>query len=183
MLTVEQVMQSNKAAFETVFGSAYGLFGHGQALAELNIATAKRAFEASGAYTNELLSTKDVQGFMALQTGAAQPLVEGLQAYRDEVTAIAKAAGADVTKAIETQAAKLQAQTESYFDTASKNAPAGMEGIFTMGKSFMEAQQRMGAYAQDAVTKATGMIETAVKQANASVENVTAIGTKAAKRK
>ena len=183
MLTVEQVMQSNKAAFETLFGSAYGMFGHAQALAELNIATAKRAFEASGAYTNELLSTKDAQGFMALQTGAAQPLVEGLTAYRDEVTAITKAAGGDLTKAVETQTSKLQAQTESYFETASKNAPAGMEGVFTMGKSVMDAQQRMAAYAQDAVNKATGMFESAVKQANASVENVTTIGTKAAKRK
>ena len=184
MLTVEQVIQSNKAAFESAFGTAYSLFGHAQTIAELNLATAKKAFEASGAHTNEVLSVKDAQSLFALQAGVTQPLAEGVQSYGREIAAIMQAASADLSKSFEAQTAKLQAQTEQAFDTASKSAPAGFEGVFGTAKSMMEAQQRLAGYTQDAVSKATGMFESAVKQASDAAtdaaSSVTSIGTKTA---
>jgi phasin family protein len=183
MLTVDQIVASQKAAFGTAFGVTSQLFGRMESLVALNVATAKAALESAAEHTAEALSVKDPQAFIALQTGTVQPAAEKVLAYTKEVIEIGQGASSDLAKAFEAEAAKLQAQTTQWFDTAAKNAPAGFDGVFTLGKSVLDAQQRAATYAQDAATKAAGLFESAVKQATASTATVTEIGTKPASRR
>jgi phasin family protein len=168
MLTFDQVLQSQRAAAEAAFGTAQQLFGRIEELVALNVTTAKEVLESAAEHTQEALAAKDPQSFLAAQAAVLQPAGEKALAYGREVVAITQAVGADLAQAYEQQASKVQQQVAQMFDTAAKNAPAGFEGVFAVGKSAIDASQRMAGYAQDAAQKAAGMFDSALKQATAA---------------
>lgn len=170
MLTIDQVLQTQKAAAETAFGTATQLFGRIEELVNLNLAAAKETLESVSERTQEALSAKDPQSFLAANTAALPGAGEKALAYGREVIAIGQAFGADIAQAYEAQASKAQQQVAQLFDSASKNAPAGFEGVFTVSKSALDASQRMAGFAQDAAQKAAGMFNTAMTQAAATVK-------------
>ncbi|MDE2048325.1 MAG: phasin family protein [Betaproteobacteria bacterium] len=182
MLTLDQVLQTQKAAAETAFGTANQLFGRIEELVTLNLSVAKETLEAANARTQEVLSAKDPQSLLAANAASLPTAGEKALAYGREVIAISQALGADLAQAYESQASKTQQQVAQLFDTASKNAPAGFEGVFAAGKSAIDASQRMAGYAQDAAQKAAGMLNTAMTQAAATV-TPTAAPKAAAKRR
>ena len=68
MLTVEQVVASHKSNLETLFGLTSKAFEGVEKLVELNMAASKAAMSEASAHAHTLLSVKDAQELMALQS-------------------------------------------------------------------------------------------------------------------
>src|SRR5215203_4108751 len=156
MITVEQVVNTQKTNVETLFGLTAKAFEGIEKLVELNISAAKNAIAEAAQTTQAALSVKDAQELMALQSSLLQPAAEKAAAYSRYVYEIAASTGAEVTRVAEAQTAEAQAKFMSIVDTAVKNAPAGTENGVALIKS--------------AVAAATNAIETAQKAAKQAAE-------------
>ena len=81
MLTVEQVIASHKANIETLFGLTNKAFEGVEKIVELNLTASKAALSEAAGHTQSLLSVKDAQELLALQSSLLQPLAEKTAAY------------------------------------------------------------------------------------------------------
>jgi phasin family protein len=156
MITVEQIVNTQKTHIDTLFGLSGKAFEGIEKLIELNISAAKNALTEAAQTTQAALSAKDPQELMALQSSLLQPAAEKVAAYGRYVYEIAASTGAEVTRVAEAQAAEAQAKFLAIVDTAVKNAPAGSENGVALLKS--------------AVAAATNAIETAQKAAKQAAE-------------
>ena len=76
MLTAEQVIASQKATVETLFGLTNKAFAGVEKLVELNVQASKAALAETANQTQALMGVKDAQELLALQAGLMQPLAE-----------------------------------------------------------------------------------------------------------
>ena len=81
MLTAEQIVAAQKANIETLFGLTQKAFEGVEKLVELNLQATKAALAESANSTQALLSVKDPQELLALQTSLLQPMAEKTVAY------------------------------------------------------------------------------------------------------
>ncbi|MBW8899112.1 MAG: TIGR01841 family phasin [Massilia sp.] len=127
----EQFSNATKANLESQFALLSALtfktFEGVEKLVELNINTAKAAIEDSSATARQLLAVKDAQEFFAVSASQAQPAAEKALAYGRQVASIAADAGAEFSKAAESQFAEVNRKVISLVDEVTKNAPAGSE--------------------------------------------------------
>jgi phasin family protein len=156
MITVEQIVNTHKANLDTFFGLTGKAFEGVEKLIELNISAAKSAIADAAQNTQAVLSAKDAQELMALQSSLVQPAAEKAAAYGRYVYEIASSTGAEVARVAEAQATEAQAKFMAVVDTAVKNAPAGTENGVALLKS--------------AVAATTNAIETAQKAAKQAAE-------------
>jgi phasin family protein len=156
MITVEQIVNTQKSSVETLFGLTGKAFEGIEKLIELNLSAAKTAIAEAAQTTQAALSVKDAQELMALQSSLLQPAAEKAAAYSRYVYEIAASTGAEVSRVAEAQSAEAQAKFMAIVDTAVKNAPAGTENGVALIKS--------------AVAAATNAIETAQKAAKQAAE-------------
>ncbi len=159
MMTVEQVLASQKANIETLIGLTTKAFEGVEKIVELNMAASKAALTESGDNTKAMLSVKDAQELMALQTSLLQPLAEKTAAYSRHLYEIATGTTSEFTKAMENQAAQAQHQIAELIDSAAKNAPAGSETAIAAMKSAMAAAGNALETVQKAVKQATDVAE------------------------
>ena len=159
MLTAEQVMASQKANVETLFGLTNKAFEGVEKLVELNVQASKAALAESANQTQALLGVKDAQELLALQAGLMQPLAEKAAAYSRHLYDIATGTSAEFSKAIEGQAVEAQAKFMSLVDGAAKNAPAGSETAMAVMKSAVAAANNAFESVQKAVKQASDMAE------------------------
>jgi phasin family protein len=159
MLTAEQIMASHKANIETLFGLTHKAFEGVEKLVELNMQATKAALAETANHAQAVMGAKDAQEFMALQAGMVQPLAEKTAAYSRHLYDIASAAGADLGKTFEGQAAEAQQKLAGMIDSAAKNAPAGSETTVAMMKSAVTAANNAFESMQKAVKQATDMAE------------------------
>jgi phasin family protein len=155
MLTVEQVMASQKASVETLLGLTAKAFEGVEKIVELNLSASKAALAESGDTAKALLSAKDAQELLALQSGLFQPLAEKTAAYSRHLYDIATGSAADFGKAFEGQAAEAQQKFMGLVDNAAKNAPAGSETAVAVMKSAVAAASNALESVQKAVQQAT----------------------------
>ena len=94
MLTVDQIAASQKAQFDVLFGLTDKAFQGVEKMVELNLAASKAALNESAQHAHALLSVKDAQELVALQTAAVQPLAEKAAAYSRHVYDITTATSA-----------------------------------------------------------------------------------------
>ena len=134
MMTADQVLASNKATLETLFGLTTKAFEGVEKLMELNVSASRAALEEAATHTKSVLSVKDAQELMALQAGLLQPLAEKSAAYSRHLYEIATGTSAEFSKAFEGQAAEAQAKFMGAMDSATKNAPAGSEAAVAVLK-------------------------------------------------
>ena len=169
MITVGQIVNTQKSSVDTLFGLTGKAFEGIEKLIELNLSAAKTAMAEAAQTTQAALSVKDAQELMALQSSLLQPAAEKAAAYSRYVYEIAASTGAEVSRVAEAQSAEAQAKFMAIVDTAVKNAPAGTENGVALIKS--------------AVAAATNAIETAQKAAKQAAEvaeaNFNAISTTA----
>ena len=92
MLTVEQIVASNKANLDTLFGLTTKAFAGVEKMVELNVTAAKAALAESAEHAKASMSVKDAQEFMALQAGLLQPMAEKSAAYSRHLYDIAASA-------------------------------------------------------------------------------------------
>ena len=159
MMTAEQIVASNKANVETLFGLTAKAFEGVEKLIDLNLAAAKAALGESAQNTQAVLSVKDAQELLTLQASLMQPLAEKTVAYSRHLYDIASGTGAEFSKAAEAQAAEAHKKFLSVVDNAAKNAPAGSETAVAVMKSAVSAASNAMKSVQKAVKQATEMAE------------------------
>jgi phasin family protein len=184
MLTAEQVMASQKATMETLFGLTNKAFEGIEKLVELNVQASKAALAETAHQTQALMSVKDAQELLAMQAGLMQPLAEKSAAYSRHLYDIATGTSAEFSKALEGQTTEAQAQFMGLVDGATKNAPAGSETAVAVMKSAVAAANSAFESVQKAVKQATDMAEANfVSVSNTAVNAVNAVKAPAAKKR
>ncbi|MEO6625039.1 MAG: phasin family protein [Burkholderiaceae bacterium] len=173
MLTVEQVMASHKANIETLVGLTSKAFEGVEKIVELNLTASKAALSEIGDHAKAVLSVKDAQELLALQSGFMQPLAEKTAAYSRHLYDIATGASAEMTKAFEDQAADAQKKFMGLVDNAAKNAPAGSEAAVAVMKSAVAAANNALESVQKAVKQATEVAESNFNTVAANAVNAT----------
>ncbi len=173
MLTVEQVMASHKANIETLVGLTSKAFEGVEKIVELNMTASKAALAEAGDHAKAVLSVKDAQELMALQSGLMQPLAEKTAAYSRHLYDIASGSTAEFTRAFEEQSAEGQRKFMGLVDTAAKNAPAGSETAVAVMKSAVAAANNALESVQKAVKQATEVAETNFNTAANNAVNAT----------
>ncbi len=183
MLTVEQVMASHKSNMETLFGLTNKAFEGVEKIVELNLTASKAALSEASSHAQTMLSVKDAQELMALQSGLLQPLAEKTAAYSRHLYDIATGASAEFTKTVEGQAVEAQHKFSAFVDSAAKNAPAGSESAVAVMKSAVTAAHTALESVQKAVKQATDVAEANFQAVAATATNATKQATAAAKKR
>ena len=173
MLTVDQVMASHKANMETLLGLTTKAFEGVEKIVELNMTASKAAMAEAGNHAKAVLSVKDAQELMALQSAMFQPLAEKTAAYSRHLYEIAQGSTAEFTKAVEGQAAEVQKKVTGMIDAAAKNAPAGSETAVAVFKSAVSAANNALESVQKAVKQATEAAEANFTNAASTAMNAT----------
>jgi phasin family protein len=171
MLTVEQVMASHKANIETLLGLTSKAFEGVEKIVELNLTASKTALAETGDHAKAILSVKDAQELLALQSGLLQPLAEKTAAYSRHLYDIASGSSAELGKTLEAQAADAQKKFMGLVDSTAKNAPAGSEAAVAMMKSAVSAANDALESVQKAVKQASELAETNFKAVAATATN------------
>jgi phasin family protein len=159
MLTVEQILASHKANLETLFGLTNKAFEGIEKIVELNLAASKAALSEASDHTQSVLSVKDAQELLALQSGLFQPLAEKTAAYSRHLYEIASGTSTEFGKSFEEQAADTQKKILGLVDSAAMNAPAGSESLVAILKSSVSAANNALESVQKAVRQATDLAE------------------------
>jgi len=159
VLTVEQVVASHKANIETLFGLTSKAFEGVEKIVELNLTASKAAMAEASGHAQSVLSVKDVQELLALQSSLFQPLAEKTAAYSRHLYDIASGTGAEFGKTFEAQVAEAQKSFVGMVDSAAKNAPAGSESLVAIMKSSVSAANNALESVQKAVKQATDAAE------------------------
>jgi phasin family protein len=159
MLTVEQMIATQKANVETLLGLTAKAFEGVEKIVELNMAASKAALAETADNTKAMMSVKDAQELLALQSSLLQPLAEKTAAYSRHLYEIATGTTGEFTKAMEAQAAEAQEKFASMLDAATKNAPAGTESAVAVMKSAVSAANNALESVQKAVKQATEVAE------------------------
>lgn len=159
MLTVEQIMASHKANIETLMGLTTKAFAGVEKIIELNLTASKTAMTETSDHAKAILSVKDAQELLALQSGLLQPLAEKTAAYSRHLYDIASGATAELGKTMEMQAAEAQEKLMNLINSTAKNAPAGSEAAVAMMKSAVSSANSALESVQKAVKQATELAE------------------------
>jgi phasin family protein len=165
MLNAEQIIASNKANLNNLFGLSNQAFAGMEKLVELNLTAARAALTESADHAKAVLAAKDPQEFMALQTNFLQPLAEKSAAYSRHIYDIASGTTTELSKAFEGKAAEGQQAVTAYIETALKNAPAGSEQAVAFFKQAVSASNTAVETVQKAVKQATDIAETNLQAA------------------
>ena len=179
MMTVEQVIASQKANVETLLGLTSKAFEGVEKIVELNLSASKAALSESGDHAKAMLSVKDAQELLALQSSILQPLAEKTAAYSRHLYEIASGTSSEFTKALESQAAEAQQKFMGMVDSAAKNAPAGSEAAVAVMKNAVSAANTALESVQKAVKQATEVAESNFN----SLSNATTVAAKPASKK
>jgi len=159
MVTVEQLLNTQKTNIDALFGLSTKAFEGVEKLIQLNLSAAKSAMTEAAQTAKLALSAKDPQELVALQTSLIQPAAEKAAAYGRYVYEIAASTGAEVSRVAEAQAAEAQAKFMTIVDTAVKNAPAGTENGVALIKSAVAAANNAIESAQKAAKQAAEVAE------------------------
>ncbi|MEO6409156.1 MAG: phasin family protein [Burkholderiaceae bacterium] len=159
MMTAEQMIASNKANLEVLFGLTGKAFEGVEKLVELNLQVAKAAMSEAADTTRAMMSVKDAQELLALQAGLLQPAAEKASAYSRHLYDIATATTAEVARVAEETAADTQRKFMAAVDGAVKNAPAGTENAVALVKSAVAAASNAFESVQKAAKQATEVAE------------------------
>ncbi|MCF8210988.1 MAG: phasin family protein [Rhodoferax sp.] len=171
MLTAEQLMASHKANIETLFGLTTKAFEGVEKIVELNLTASKAALAEASNHAQSVLSAKDAQELLALQSSLFQPLAEKAAAYSRHLYDIANSTGAEISKSFEGQAADAQKKLMSMVDDAAKNAPAGSEAAVAIMKSSVAAANNALETVQKAVKQASEVAEANFNAVAATASN------------
>jgi phasin family protein len=179
MLTVDQVVASQKASIDTLFGLTHKAFEGMEKFVELNVQASKAALAETANHTQAVLGVKDAQELLALQASLMQPMAEKVAAYSRHLDDIASGTTAEFSKAVESHTADVQAKFVNLVDSAAKNAPAGSETAVALMKGTVSAATNAFESVQKAVKQAADMAE-----ANFAAVSTTAVNaTKTASKK
>lgn len=177
MFTPDQFIESQKTGLKTLNDLSVKAFEGVEKLIDLNVQAAKSALVESHEHTQALLSVKDVQEFLALQSSVVEPLAEKVAAYNRHLYDIASGVSGEFSKAFEAKIAENQAQFAAFIEDAAKNAPAGSESAVALFKSAVAAANNAFDSVQKAAKQASDIAEANI---NAAAANATKMAKSAA---
>ncbi|GAB4397289.1 MAG: phasin family protein [Rhodoferax sp.] len=160
--TLDQITAANKANLETALGLSSKTFAGFEKLAELNLAAAKALMNESFDHLKNMVSAKDLQEVLALNTGLIAPAAEKAVSYGRHVYGILVETSAEFTKVFEGKAAEGQKAMHQVLDNLAKNAPAGTESAVAVFKSALASSQSAIETAQAAAKQALAVAESNV---------------------
>ena len=166
--TPAKVAEFQKSQLDALFALSHTMFDATEKLVDLNLAATKALLEESAERTQVMLGVKDVQDFLAVGSGLAQPTLEKVVSYNRNVYGIASGAGADFSKIFETQIAQNNKQVAEMIDLASKNTPTGAEPVASMFKSAVAAANTAYDTFNKAAKQAADMAESNFNAATAA---------------
>ena len=158
--TAEQFATTNKANVEAFAGLTTQAFAGVEKLVELNMAASKAVLGESFSHVQAVLSAKDPQEVMALQSGLLKPMADKSAAYVQHVQSIVTGSSAEFTKAVEAKTAEAQKAFSGVVENLAKNAPAGTESAVTAFKNALTAGQNAIETAQTTTKKAVEAAQT-----------------------
>jgi phasin family protein len=167
--TPEQLVSANKANVESLLTLANTAFASAERLAALNLNVARSALEDYVANVKAVLSVKDPQEFMSLQTTLAQPAVEKIVSYSRSVYEISAQTQEEFSKVWETQFAEINKNVAAALDQAAKSAPAGSDVAVAAVKSAIAAANS----AYDSINKAAKQVAEITEANVAAATNAT----------
>lgn len=159
MLTVEQILAAQKAQVATLFDLSGKALASVEKLNELNLQAAKASLAESASHAQAMMSVKDVQELMTLQSSLLQPMAEKAASYSRHLYDIATGMGAEISKLAEGQAADVQKQFVAAVDSAVKSAPQGSESAVAAVKNAVSTAAAAMESVQKAVKQATELAE------------------------
>ena len=171
-VTPEQIQAAGKANVEALLAVANAQFAAFEKLASLNAGAVKSAFEESIANTRALLGAKDMQEFVSLQNGFAQPAMEKAIAYSKSVYQVATEANGELSKVAEKRVAEWNENFVTLLDKVSKNAPAGSDVAVAAVKSMLAAGNAAYDNLNKVAKQATEIAEANVAAASETVKGL-----------
>ena len=172
----------NKSSVDQATKIANVAFGGLEQLINLNLSSAKNAFEVSTKNFKALSEITDVQDFVAFRTKVTEAGVENALSYSRDAYEVVSGTQAEVSKLVEAGVATLNKNLASVVDKAVKSAPAGSEVAVTALKSTMAATNA----AIESMTKATRQVvdftDASVRAASAKAATVATSATKSVKK-
>ena len=181
MLNNEQIVESQKAQLAALFDLSNKAMASIEKLAELNLQASRATLADSASQAQALLSVKDVQELMALQSSLLQPLAEKAATYSRNLYDIASSVGSEITKVAEAKAAEAQKQFVAAVDSAVKNAPQGSEAAVAAVKTAISSATSAMQTMQNAVKQVTEQAEANFTAATNNAINSTKAPAKARK--
>ncbi len=148
--TPNQMLEMQKTQIDAMNAFGSSIFQAAEKLAQLNLAATRAFLKDSTTAARTLLSAKDPQDFAGITAAIAQPGAEKMAEYARSAYAITSTAGAEITRALDTQIAEGNRKISEFIDQVAKSAPAGSEHAIGLAKSSLSAANS----AYDAVTKA-----------------------------
>jgi phasin family protein len=159
MLTVEQVLQAQKAQLDAMLDWTNQIFEGVEQIVGLNLNTTKNTLADAAQSTRAALSAKDAQEVLAVQMALLQPCVEKATAYGRQLYNITSGLGTQWGQAIESRAGDVQKAWVSWVDQAAQNAPAGSETAVAVLKNAIAATNNAVESVQKTIKQATTMAE------------------------
>ncbi|MBU3697441.1 phasin family protein [Dechloromonas sp.] len=175
-INTEQFAAANKAAVDSLLSVANTALASAERIANLNLETARAAFEDSAANTKALLGAKDVQEALSIQASLAQPNIDKAVAYSRSVAEISTQTQEELAKLVEAQFGDFQKSVAGMLEKAAKSAPAGSDVAVAAVQSAIAAAtsafdnmrksaQQVTALAQNNIAAATSATAKAAKKA------------------
>jgi phasin family protein len=169
MLNTEQFAAANKANFEVLLGLSAKAFDSVEQLTALNLQVVKAGLGEATESTLAILSAKDPQSLLALQSSLLQPVAEKSAAYGKQVYGIAAGFKTEVEKFTSEQAAAAQDAFVALVEAAGKNAPEGSGNGVALFKSALATANNAFAGLQKAGRQAAETAEANVAALTGSV--------------
>ena len=163
--TPEQFAAANKATVDSLLSVANTALASAERIAALNLNAARSALEDTASGVKSVLSAKDPQEALAVQSSLAQPAVEKAVAYSRSVYEITAQTQQELAKMVEAQFGDFQKSIAGMVELATKSAPAGSESAIAAIQNAIAA-----------ANSAFGNMNSVAKQfADAAQANVTAV--------
>lgn len=173
MLNTAPFAAAQQANVNALLGLATKALEGVEQLTALNMQVARNNLDQAAEAASAVLSAKDPQSLLALQSSLLQPSAEKALAYGRQVADIVALTKSEFDKAATEQATGAQNAFMSALDAASKNAPEGTTGgvalfksAFATANNAVESFQKAARQATDAANaNYTAMAGTVAKAA------------------
>lgn len=169
----EQVAALSKSQFEAALKIAEVAGSNLEKLADVQLRSAKSAYEDSMKALRQMASIKDPSELAALSTGAAQPAWDKASGYAKDLYQAVAAAQNDFASVLERQVAEFNHNVAVTLDAVIQSAPPGTESALAGVKSAINAAN--GLY--DTMLKSARQVAT-IGEAGIAAATGQAAGTK-----
>ena len=169
MLNTTDFAAAQQANLDVLLGLSAKAFEGVEQLTALSLKAAKTNLDDVAEASQAVLSAKDAQSLLSLQTSLMQGAAEKSAAYSKQVYDIATAGKAELDKLAAEQVAGLQASFVAAVDAATKNAPEGATSGVALFKSAIATANGAFDSLQKATRQATDAAEANFTAATSSV--------------